>query len=145
MNKNQTDIFFTPSWSQIVSNCDERKSWVVSFHISQPNPLWQPRPHNLAFNARSNTPFLHCTADPQSLLSEHQERQNLSTTYLDDGQNLLKLVLLQFSVWKIAQLAVVLSGEEKAKGRWSCLSNCKIPTQFVILSHQQNTKPTKLV
>ena len=65
-------------------------------------------------------------------------------TYLD-GQNLLKLVLLQFSVWKIAQLAVVLPGEEKAKGRWSCLSNCKIPTQFVILSAKQNTKPTKLV
>ena len=133
--KNEFDICFRPK----VKLWQEKFHWVEAGWVYATKPTFTASP-TLPFPTH---PFYITLLLTHSLPSEDQARRDLST-YLD-GQNLLKLVLLQFSVWKIAQLAVVLPGEEKAKGRWSCLSNCKIPTQFVILSAKQNTKPTKLV
>ena len=134
--KNEFDICFRPK----VKLWQEKFHWVERLgEFTQPNPLSQLRPH-CPFQHTLST--LHCCSLTHSLPSEDQERRNLST-YLN-RQNLLKLVLLQFSVWKIAQLAVVLPGEEKAKGRWSCLSNCKIPTQFVILSAKPKYKTNQI-
>ena len=91
-----------------------------------------------------NTPFYIYT-DPHSLLSEQQERWDLSKYIARRTKSAEFGFVANFSL-RNCPISSCPLGRGKSQGRWSCLSNCKIPTQFVtILSHQQNTKPTKLV